>query len=57
MEVRTLQEVTERLEYAEEDFFGLIERFPHLIREPKTVDIMRSMKAAISDLRTAARRN
>ena len=54
MEAEKLHEVTDRLERAEDDFFNLIERYPHLMKEPQTVEIMQEMKIVISDLRTAS---
>ena len=53
MKAEKLHEVTDRLERAEDDFFHLIERYPHLMKEPQTVEIIHEMQIAISDLRLA----
>ena len=53
MERVQIQELAERLERAEDDFFNLIERYPHLLKDPRAVAIIYTMKTAISDLRAA----
>jgi hypothetical protein len=50
-----LEEVTRRLERAEDDLWGLVERHPHLLMEPVTLKIMDGMRSAIMDLRLEAR--
>ena len=45
--------VKERLARAEDDFLALVERFPHLIKEPEAFEIIRTMRDVIVVLASA----
>ena len=55
MDQEKVTEVTEQLERAEDDFLRLVERFPHLIKEPEAFEIIRTMRHAIVVLASATR--
>jgi hypothetical protein len=55
MDVDKVAGATEQLERAEDSFLCLIERFPHLIKEPDAIDVLQTLRTAIGDLSSLRR--
>ena len=53
MDRDTVDAVREELARVEDDFLHLVERFPHLIKEPEAIEIIRTMRHVIVDLASA----